>query len=98
MRPLLAFLLALALTGCAGLAAFHDGDSRAVVVTGTVSSVQLTSNNGGTITIVTLINNGLPGQFTFCGNTVSQFPMDSLVRVTFTPGQDCNQIVLVVIL
>lgn len=107
MRSLAALLLAvvlisslaLFLTSCGGITAigFHS-DMRAV--SGTVSSVQLSavSGNGGFIqvTFVTLQTNGFPNQFAFCGNNVGQFPMNTSVTVKFNPGQDCNQIVVVV--
>ena len=67
---------------------------------GTVSSVQVSSipGNGGFIlvTFVTLQANGFPNQFTFCDDHASQFPMNTSVTVNFNPGQNCNQIVVVI--
>ncbi|MBZ5646230.1 MAG: hypothetical protein LAN37_03280 [Acidobacteriia bacterium] len=101
MRPLVVFVLALSLTNCGSITAtggFTPG--QMMVVSGTVSSVQVstTSANGSMIqvTFVTLQTSGMPNQLTFCGNTASQFPMNTSVKVNFNPGQNCNQIVVVI--
>ncbi len=61
---------------------------------GTVSIVRLTSANDGTqITFVTLVNNFSSTDYNFCGNVVSQFPVNRVVQGSFTPGTTCGTIV-----
>ncbi len=65
---------------------------------GTVSIVRLTVTNDGTqVTFVTLISNTTSQDLTFCGNVVSQFPMNSTVQGSFTPGTICGTVVRVTI-
>lgn len=94
-------LLALILSGCGSVTAiggFTPGPM--VVVSGTVSSVQISSvsGNGGMVqvTFVTLQTNGMANQLAFCGNNAGQFPMNTSVIVHFNPGQDCNVISVVI--
>ena len=101
MRVLVVFLLVLSLVGCGSIVAiggFTPG--KLVVVNGTVTAVQVTNvvANGATIevTFVSLQTNGFTNQFTFCGNTANQFPMNTSVTVNFDPGQNCNQIAVVI--
>ncbi len=97
MRGLTAFLLALSLTGCGGLVGFNGSPSGdPVTVSGTVTAVHVSSDGSFQFTFVTLATNGGPNQFTFCGNTAAQFPMNTSVTVHFNPGQNCNQIVVVI--
>lgn len=93
---LLAFILtiSLALTGCGATLGFNS-DLRAV--SGTVSSVHISATgDGATVTLVTLQSNGIANQLAFCGSNADQFPMNTSVTVKFNPGQNCNQIVLVI--
>ncbi len=102
MRYAVVLLLALSLTGCAGFVAvggFTPGPL--VVVSGTVTSVQISSVAGGggsfiEVTFVSLQTNGLNRQFAFCGNNATQFPMNTSVTVHFDPGNDCNVIAVVI--
>jgi hypothetical protein len=65
---------------------------------GTVSIVHLTLSNDGTqITVVTLLNQLTANDFTFCGNVVNQFPMNSTVQGTFQPGTTCGTIVKITV-
>ncbi len=97
---LLAFILflslALSMTGCNGMTAIgFNSDLRAV--SGTVSFVHVSiSSEGSFITFVTLQSNGFPNQLAFCGDNATQFPMNTSVTVKFNPGQNCNQIVVVI--
>ena len=71
------------------------------VATGTVSFVQFTAifDNSGTlvnVTVVTLTTPPMLNTFTFCGNQVSQFTMNSAVQVSFTSGTPtCSNLVSV---
>jgi len=101
MRYPVVLLLALSLTSCGSITAiggFTPG--QMVVVSGTVSSVQVTttSANGSMIqvTFVTLQTNGMSNQLTFCGDNANRFPMNTSVQVNFNPAQNCNQIVVVI--
>lgn len=98
MRALTALLLgaALLLTGCGGIVAVgFNSDMQAV--SGTVSSVHVSASDAGAfITFVTLQSNGFPNQFAFCGDNAAQFPMNTSVTIRFNPGQDCNQIIVVI--
>jgi hypothetical protein len=66
-----------------------------------VSIVELsTVIDGGvfvSVTLVTLVNNGLPTRNTFCGDQTSFFPMNQVVTASFTPGTPCVSILQVVI-
>jgi hypothetical protein len=97
-RCLLSVVLAsLLLTSCGQVfvSAFsHPGSSTVFV--GTVSIVQITVVDGNVmVTAVTLINNGVGNDFTFCGDQRDQFPMNRLVSATFTPGTPCANIIQV---
>ncbi len=104
MRSFIALLLAsalvLPLVSCGGTTSFGF-HSNFPAVSGTVSSAHLSFVFDGStsiqVTVVTLLANGLPNQFIFCGDHSQQFPMDTSVKVTFDPGQNCNQIVAVVV-
>ena len=92
--------LTLVLASCAGVTSFA-AKSDFPAVSGTVSSVHLSVVSDGAtsiqVTIVTLQNNGFPNQFTFCGDHSGQFPMNTSVTVNFNPGQNCNQIIVVIV-
>lgn len=95
---LLAFVMVIALlpclTGCGATVGFKSDLSA---VSGTVSSVHVTiSDDGSSVTFVTLQSNGFANQLAFCGNNANQFPMNTSVTVKFNPGQNCNQIVVVI--
>ncbi len=100
MRLLTAILLAVVLSGCAAFVGVDDGDVQVIVISGTVTAVQLSSiSDRGTVvpvTFVSLHNNGAVNHFAFCGDEVGRFPINSFVRVNFNPGQNCNQIVVVI--
>lgn len=93
----LAISLALSLAGCNGITAIgFNSDLRAV--SGTVSVVHVSfSSDGNFITFVTLQSNGFPNQLAFCGDNAAQFPLNTSVTVKFNPGQNCNQIVVVIV-
>lgn len=99
MRSLAALLLALSLASCGGVTSFGFR-SGAKSVSGTVSSVHVSTISGDSgfiqVTFVTLQTNGFPNQLAFCGDTTNQFPVNTSVTVNFNPGQNCNQIVIVV--
>jgi hypothetical protein len=95
---LLSLVLAcLLLTSCGQVfvSAFsHPGGST--VSFGTVSVVQITVIDGDvTVTAVTLINNGVGNDFTFCGDQRNQFPINRPVSATFTPGTPCANVIQV---
>src|SRR3954468_15091243 len=101
MRLLFSLLLVAVLSACGGYTRvgffFYPGPSS---VNGTVSIVHVTviGGNGGasvTITAVTLIGNGTANDVNFCGDHRDQFPMDTTVTATFTPGTNCNTIISV---
>lgn len=72
----------------------HQGSSS--VFFGTVSIVQISVIDGDvTVTGVTLINNGVGNDFTFCGDQRSQFPVNRVVSATFTPGTPCSNVIQV---
>ena len=99
----LLFLLALVI-GCGS--SFHVSGAlnapNMTVAAGTVSFVQFTAifdNNGAlvNVTVVTLATPPMLNTFTFCGNQVSQFMMNSAVQVSFTSGTStCSNLVSVV--
>ncbi len=94
MRTLKVLLLAFALlsaSGCSGI--FYTSTGQ---FSGTVSIVRLTATNDGTqVTFVTLINNSGSQDFNFCGNVVSQFPMNTTAQGSFQPGSACGTIIVV---
>lgn len=96
----LVLLLACSAVSCAGGAFFissSNGDVSFATISGTVSVVQLTVVDGDVqVTIVTLISGGFGNINNFCGNVVTQFPMQTFVTVHFTPGTPCNRVVQVI--
>jgi hypothetical protein len=102
MRYAVVVLLALSLSGCGGVVAVGGAATpgQLAVVSGNVTSVQLSSvaSNGKfvQVTFVSLQTSGMTHQLTFCGNNANQFPMNTSVTVNFNPGQDCNQISVVI--
>lgn len=99
MRLLIFFLVLL--SGCGGYTRIgFVSDFGSATVNGTVSIVHLTviGGNGGTsitITAVTLIGNGTASDVNFCGDHRDQFPMNTTVTATFTPGTTCGTIISV---
>jgi hypothetical protein len=92
---LLIALLAM-LPGCG--ATFIGGALNTTTVVGTVSIVRLSVSGDGTqFTFVTLVQTSGSQDFNFCGNQVSQFPMNTMVTARFTPGTPCNSVVRVTI-
>ena len=101
LLPLFALLL---LTACEGVTKFSGAinvGTTPSTVAGAVSIVHLTvvSNGNGTsvnVTVVTLVQPGMMSNtMDFCGNQVSQFPMNANVTVQFIPGTPCNNVVKV---
>ena len=101
MRQLLILLL-VPLLGC-GAVSFRANTllpSNTVVVTGLVSIVQFTTvvDNTGIVvdvTVVALQQFGVASNFTFCGNQVNVFPLNTVAQVAFVPGQQCGTVVQV---
>jgi hypothetical protein len=48
------------------------------------------------VTVVTFLLSGTATTQTFCGNFVSQFPVNTMVRVNFSPGTPCATVQLIV--
>jgi hypothetical protein len=101
MRRLLAVLL-IWLVGCGGVV-FQGalGPADTILTTsGIVSVVQLSTviNNGTfiSVTVVTFLLSGTATTQTFCGNFVSQFPVNTIVTVNFSPGTPCSTVQLIV--
>ena len=107
MKRLLSVLLVACLVvvcgGCGDIfirGALQPGFST---VSGSVSIVQLgtmISGKGTTVqvTFVTFLQNGTSSTIGFCGDQLSQFPIDQMVRADFTLGQTCDSIVVVIII
>jgi len=103
-RLLVAVLLAslvISNAGCSGVFVVRGAIPNHSIVTGTVSFVELsTVIDGGvfvTVTIVTLVNSGVPTNATFCGDQTAFFPTDQFVTATFSPGTPCFSVVQVII-
>jgi hypothetical protein len=100
---ILVFVLVLTSTGCGNIfvrGAIQPGFST---VTGSVSSIQLGSgiaNDGSTVqvTFVTFFFEGTSSTIGFCGDQVSQFPFNQMVRTQFTSGQPCAALIVVIII
>ncbi len=101
MKSLVAGLVlwCILLSGCgvSGGFYFDSGAAGTRTATGTVSIVQLTFASDGkgtsiTVTIVTLLQRNDAQDLTFCGSQVSQFPMNALVTVNYTPGVSCSTV------
>lgn len=102
MRRCVAASLALALFGaCLGCGAVNvTFTSKFSQASGYVSVVHLTVVDNGdgtstTITAVTLLSSGAATTHNFCGNVVSQFPVNSWVTARFTPGTACGTLISV---
>ena len=95
-------LLLIALIGCGGVT-FQGGlpPANALTVSGLVTFVQFTAMSDGNgsvvnVTVVTLVQSGLPQTFAFCGNHDGTFPLSQNMQVSFTPATICGNIVAVV--
>jgi hypothetical protein len=95
----------LVLAGCGGVtfrATTLQSGSTIQSTSGFVSIVQFTAmgdGNGTTVdvTFVTLAQSGAANQLAFCGNVANQFPMNSFVKVNFTPTPTCVSSFVVVV-
>jgi hypothetical protein len=101
MKRVLVVLL-IGLIGCGGIT-FQSNTlgANAVSVSGFVSLVQFTaiSDGNGTminVTLVTLVQTGVPQTFTFCGSQNGMFPLNQNMQVSFMPATTCGNIVAVV--
>jgi len=63
-----------------------------------LSSVNDLHGNALTVTIVTLTNGGLASSPDFCGDQRAQFPINSVVQVSFTQETQCLSLVKVSII
>lgn len=99
MRKLLVLVLLTFILGGCGCDNFQVmGGLNQTSFAGTVSIVRLTvTGNGTQVTFVTLVTTSGSQDFTFCGNLVNQFPMQSSVQGSFTPGTQCGNIVRITI-
>ena len=103
MKRALLLLLLAALVGC-GAVAFQANSglpANAVTAAGVVSFVHLTVILDGhgslvNVTVVTLVQTGVPQTFTFCGAQDTMFPLEQNMRVSFVPATTCGNIVTVV--
>jgi len=65
-------------------------------VTGQVSIVQFQFITGSaSVTVVTLVGDGMAQSLPFCGDQRPQFPMDQDVNASFQPGSPCNTLLQV---
>jgi hypothetical protein len=97
---LLSSFVWMSLCGCGAVVHVQGAlDSGVVSVSGVVSGVQVTAVPNGTVIVTIVILQQMMGftTTTFCGNVVSQFPMNSFAQVNFRPGQPCSTIVVIVI-
>jgi len=99
MRHLFLFLvIALVIAGCACDSTWSiSGALNTSSFSGTVSVVHLTVSGSTQITIVTLLDTRGANDFTFCGDVVSQFPMNSRVQGSYQPGTPCGTIVKITV-
>ena len=103
MWRVLVVAVLVACLGCGGvtLRSNLQSNSSVLSLTGFVSSIQ-TGNlvvSGGfvEVTNVTIIVNGAASTVTFCGALTNQFPLNSFVNMSFTPGLNCASLVFVAI-
>ncbi|HEY6185553.1 MAG TPA: hypothetical protein VIW67_25155 [Terriglobales bacterium] len=100
-RLLAALLLIVLVLSCAGCGdVFFRGAIQLgfSTVNGFVSILQVSTDNGTTITFVTFLSNGTSSTFGFCGDQRRRFPINQNVRTQFSPGTPCNSIITIVIL
>ena len=105
MKRLLSTLLiacvALACSSC-GNVDINGAINPGSTITGFVTGVQLSSvigGNGNTVevTFVTFFFEGTSSTIGFCGNQLTQFPLNQTMQVNFTPGQTCAAIIVIII-
>jgi len=94
--------LAVLLAGCGDVFIRANWNGNNQTASGFVSIVQLMfvtdGNNVYTqVTIVTVQDNLVASNFSFCGDQRSQFPPDRFAQATFTPGTTCSTLVSVAI-
>ena len=99
MRFLLVLLVLLAGCGSSTRIGIISSPGTASIG-GTVSLVHVTvmSDANGTsvtVTAVTLVSAGVPLNAAFCGDHSGDFPLQSNVTATFTPGATCSTLVSV---
>ena len=95
-------VLLIVLLGCGGTtfrAVSHPGG--AAVASGMVSFIQFTAIIGGdgtliNVTVVTLVQSGLPQTLTFCGNQTGMFVTDANMRVTYVSAPMCANLLTVI--
>lgn len=89
--------------GCgAYFVGFVSNPGGSQIISGTVSTVQLTSIRditGETIilTAVTFTNSGIATTINFCGDQREKFPVDHDVQVDFNTGVYCSRLLAVVV-
>ena len=78
---------------------FVRGAINTQSTSGLVSIVQFTAGSGSgvSITVITFTSSGMASTKTFCGDQRALFPLDRQVRVDFTPGSSCDNVVTVVL-
>ncbi len=102
----LGLLLVLSCISLSACGAFYVGGffdsctAGSCVCRGTVSIVQLTfvsdeNGNSVSVTVVTLLQHGDAREVRFCGSQASQFPLNSIVTVNYTPGSPCSTLISV---
>jgi hypothetical protein len=97
---LLSSLVCTVLCSCGAVRIQGFLNSDVVTVSGFVSGVQLITvvgSNGTPIEVTVVTLQQILGFTTtnFCGNVGAQFPMNSFLQVSFTPGQPCSTIVVI---
>jgi hypothetical protein len=89
-------LLASWLSGCGYVAVSGAILTNQQSVNGLVSIVQFNYVNGAaSVTIVTLASSDMANTFHFCGDQRAQFPLDTVVRASFSPGSSCDHLISV---
>ena len=94
----LGLLLACLLTTVSCGAIFVRGaiNTGTQTLNGTVSIVQFSADSEGiSITIITLMSDGMANTLNFCGDQRALFPSHSQVQVSFTPGTPCANVLAV---
>lgn len=77
---------------------FVAGAINTQSTSGLVSIVQFTAGTDSSvsITVITFTSNGTASTKNFCGDQRALFPLDRQVRVDFTPGKPCDNVLSVV--
>lgn len=101
----LMLVLVVGLAGCGAVFVGFVSNPSVVpsTITGTVIIVHLgfSADGNGTIinvTQVTLLNQGIANSMAFCGDQQSLFPINQSLKVEFTNGTLCSNLVNVVFL